>query len=170
MKMVEKKNDKNEVIVQIPNTDGWVTEQTGFAPYWNPVEGASFFGIVVEKDERDPEFVRYLMKAVCDTPCKTGSEDNEEDVLVKAGDYFTVSVYFSLQGLFDFYLENGINTVMKVTAKKQVPTKKTGRKVWQWQVQVSPKDKQLADRKRAELMAAQVAENKRLAEIAESAS
>lgn len=126
---------------QVPNFDNWQEEQVGFAPYWNPEEEKWFYAQIIEKDERDPNFVRYLMRAGMDTPCKRGSDANQEDVLVKAGEYFTISVYYSLQGAFDFYLETGIRPFMKVIALKEVKTKTSGQTCWTWKLLVSPESK-----------------------------
>jgi len=134
-------NPKNNTAMQIPNFENWEEEQVGFAPYWNPEENKWFYAQVVDKDERDPQFVRYLMRAGMDTPCKRGPVDSQDDITVKTGEYFSVSVYFSLQGAFDFYLESGIKPYMKVLAINEVKTSTPGRTCWTWKLLVSPDDK-----------------------------
>jgi hypothetical protein len=146
---IKKKNDAlaNPVADGIPDfaTQTWTEEQVGFAPYWSPVEGASFIGRIVQKDDAAQDFVRYLVQAGQDIECQRGPADNAEKVLVKRGEHFTVSVYSALQGIFDFYVVSGLAPWMKVTAKNQVKTSTPGRAVWQWSVAVSPDDKRKAD-------------------------
>lgn len=150
--MNAKATNKKSDALAIPDFSKWEEEQVGFAPYWNPETDKWFLGQVVSRDERDPEFVRYLVKAALDTPCKRGPVDGAEEVLVKSGEYFSISVYYSLQGLFDAYLEMGIvPPVMKVIAVKEVKTKKAGQTCWTWKVLISPDDKKRINTKRTEL-------------------
>lgn len=144
------KKDEFGIPLEVPNFEGWVDEQVGFAPYWNPEEGKWLYARVIARDERDPSFVRYLMQAGMDTECHRGAEG--EAVKVKRGEHFTISVYFSLRDLFDLYLETGIRPFIKVLAVKEVPTKTTGRNVWTWKVQVSPDDKKMIDAKKKEIL------------------
>jgi hypothetical protein len=144
---VDKSAVKNDAMA-LPDFSKWEEEQVGFAPYWNPEPLKWFLGRVVARDERDPDFVRYLMKAEIDTPCKRGPVTDAEDVMIRKGEFFSISVYHSLEGLFNAYLEMGFTPAMKVTAVKEVPTKKSGQT---WKVQVSPDDKKLLTKKRTEL-------------------
>lgn len=151
--MAKPTNDTTDIINAIPtfDTSKWTEEQVGFAPYWSPVKGASFIARVMQKDI-DPEakqFTRYLMQAGEDLACKRGPADGAEDVTVKKGEYFTISVYFSLQGLFDFYLESGHKPWMKVNALEERKTSTPGQTVWTWKLLVSPEDKKKADVLRA---------------------
>lgn len=126
-------------------------EQVGFAPYWSPEAGAKFVARVIAKEEaqKDTDFTRYLLQAGEDIACQRGGGDNAEDVMVKKGEFFTISVYFSLQGLFDFYLENKFNPWMQVTCIDERPTKKPGQTVWTWKVNCTKDDKKKADTLRA---------------------
>jgi len=125
----------------------WEEEQVGFAPYWNPEEGKFFVGTVVARDERDPEFLRYLIKAVVDTVCKRGPVDEAEEILVRKGEFFSISVYHALAEPFDFILENftarGVDIQMKLTAVKEAKTKTQGRTVWQWKMHLPPEHKKM---------------------------
>lgn len=138
-----KKNGEGLNAEELPDFATWEEEQVGFAPYWNPEKDKWFYARIIEKDERDPEFVRYLMQAGVDTPCKRGPAEGAEDVMVKKGEYFTISVYFSLQDLFDLYLETGIRPFMKVVAKDTTKTSTAGRTCWLWTLLVSPETKKL---------------------------
>lgn len=142
-----KKNGASVDALDIPNFDettDWTSEAVGFAPYWSPEEGAQFIGRVIHKEPAD-DFVRYVMQAGVDLKCFTGPADDAVECTVPKGGYFTISVYYSLQGLFDLYLESGLKPWMKVTAGKKVKTKTPGRTVFQWDVKVPKADKAKAD-------------------------
>lgn len=128
----------------MPSFEGWEEEQVGFAPYWNPEEGKFFYGKVVARDERDPDFMRYLVQALMPHQCKRGAADDAEDVLVGTNEYFSISVYYSLSEPFDFALENftakGDPMPMKVTAIKKVKTK-AGQPCWTWKMHLPPEYK-----------------------------
>lgn len=144
-------------ILNVP-TNFDAEEQVGFAPYWAPVAGASFIGRVIAKEEaaKETDFTRYLLQAGEDVECARGAADEAEKVTVKKGEFFTISVYFSLQGLFDFYLENKFSPWMRVMAVDERPTKKAGQTVWTWKLQVAKADKAKADQLRAQNAAAQL--------------
>ena len=162
--------DKNvSTALDIPNFDtkNWTEEQVGFAPYWEPKKGAKIMAQIIQKDAPEESFVRYLMRAGQDMECSRGAKGEDEEgnkqdaekVLVKKGEYFTVSVYFSLQGLFEFYLVSGLKPWMEITAVEKVKTSKPGRTAWQWKVRVSPEDKRKADQLRAAAAAAKQMSN-----------
>jgi len=125
----------------LPDFSKWEEEQVGFAPYWSPAEEKWFLAQVFARDDRDPDFIRYLMRAGMLIPCKRGAGEDAEDIAVKPGGFFTISVYTSLRDTFDFYLESGIRPFVRIEAIKEVPTKKTGQTCWTWNVKVSPTDK-----------------------------
>lgn len=130
----------------LPDFDKWDDIQIGFAPYWNAEAGAWCFAEVIAKDERNPEFVRYLMLAHTDTKCSRGPKDPEthkaeEDVVVKKGECFSVSLFYSLSRELDYQLylrTKGHNVPVRVEAKKQTKTSTAGRTVWQWSVKNDP--------------------------------
>lgn len=130
----------------------WEEVQVGFAPYWSPDENKSFVGFVVARDDRDPAFVRYLIQALEDTQCARGPVDGAEPILVKKGEFYTVSVYHSLSEPFDFMLENftakGDPAPIRMTALKKVKTSTVGQTCWTWKMTMPPdyKKKYLAAR------------------------
>lgn len=155
--MAKEQNDA----LSIPtfDTSKWTEEQVSFAPYWEPAPGAKIIARLIQKDV-DPEertFARYLLQAGEDIECARGPADEQEKVTVKKGEHFTVSVYYSLQGLFDFYLETGLRPWMQLIALEKVDTSKAGQKVWRWKLLVSPEDKKKADQLRAQLQAKMLA-------------
>ncbi len=159
---------KNNPMLDIPDFEkvDWTSEAVGFAPYWSPEEGKQFIGRPVHKDESAEDFIRYVMQAGVDLDCFTGPAEDAVAIKVNKGAFFTISVYHSLQGLFDLYLESGLKPWMKVTAGKKVKTKTPGRSVFQWDVQVSKKDKGEADAYRlSRRKAPELAEGEESAEL-----
>ncbi len=143
----------------VPDFDKWTDLQIGFAPYWHPKVGGWIFGQLIGKDSRDPEFVRYQFKALKDTECRRGpSNENEgegptgESVLVKKGETFSMSVYYSLADEFDYHLfyasKTGNAVPVRIEAIKKVPTKKYV--VWNFRAQVSPDTAQQLNQNRDE--------------------
>lgn len=99
--------------------------QTGFPAYWNPSDGARCIGIVVAKDDYDPDFVRIYMQATRPLQCQRGPKDDAEKVIVKPGEFFSVGDYKSLN------LQNfiGCEIYFEVDKKVQVKSDKK-RSVW----------------------------------------
>lgn len=159
-------NEKNPVdALAIPNFDtkGWVEEQVGFAPYWEADKGQKIIARLVGKEEKEGTFTRYLLQAGQDMVCYRGAKTLDDDgksikgsaekVNVKKGEFFTMSVFHSLQGLFDFYEETGLKPWMQIHAVEKVKTSTPGQMVWTWKLLVSPEDKKRADAKRMQLAA-----------------
>lgn len=136
---------QNPTTKGLPDFDKWTDEQIGFAPYWKPEEGKWFFGMPIAIDNRDPKFIRYQFVAGADTPCRRGPSDEENDrseaVIVKTGETFSVSVYYSLRDVFDQYLQYGAETgkpvLVRVDALRTVPTKNQP-ECWQFRARLSP--------------------------------
>jgi hypothetical protein len=126
-----------------PSGEGFEDEQTGFPPYWNPSEGRKFYGRIMARDERDPEFVRYVVQASCKHVCRTGPADDATDCEVQTGENFTVSEYASLP-LADYF---GLEVL--VTALKKRPIKGGKQDVWIFKLQVAPQTKALLMQRRA---------------------
>lgn len=134
---------------------GWEDESVGFPPYWSPAPGAAFRGKLMLRDDRDPEFVRYVFQNTNNLPleCATGKTDDAEQVMVQPGELFTVSLYAALPFDMMFGLE------CLLLAKDKVETSKAGREVWRWRMILPPEaKKQLHERRQtASLQAAQSA-------------
>lgn len=125
---------------QVPNFDEFESEQIGFPPYWNPEEGKFLYAMPVARDERDPKFHRYVWKAMIDTECQNGPADDAEKVIVKAGEFFTTSAYYTFD---DLPLAVYMNIPIHLTALEKTDTN-SGQKVWRWALKLSKENKALA--------------------------
>lgn len=149
--------------VQTIDDAGYHEVQTGFNPYFSPKAGAKFKGTLVDVDAKDPEFIRFTFVAETDLECFTGPNDDQESVIVKAGEAFNVSSYS--QVAFEDY--GGMSIIVEFTEK--VKTATAGRSVWKMRLKVAEADyKILQERKMAE-MRTKVAAAKQLRASAEKA-
>lgn len=145
----------------IPMPEGWENEQIGFPPYWNPTmqeddkgktvagTGNAFLAIPIDKDERNPEFKRYVLEAIHPIMCKKGPAEDAEEILVQVGEFFTCSVYAALP-LEDYY---GIPVYVRpVRKRKLAPTAEINQKrdLWDFELKVSPADKKRLKERRAQ--------------------
>lgn len=157
---------------ELPNFDEWEKEQVGFAPYWSPDTDKWFYGSVQARDERDPEFVRYLCKALMPMTVQRGPAEDAEKIDIKPGEYFSISVYYSLAEPFDFILEHfvlkGIEVPMRIKALKSVKTKKVGQTCWTWEMLLPKEMKKALAEKRNELMLARRADAEERAALEEN--
>lgn len=147
-----------------PDFASWSKLQIGFAPYWHPEEGKHFFGEIIAKDARDPEFIRFQVRNLKKVEtCRRGPNNDDstrgatgESVTIPKGDSFSVSVYYSLAEEFEYQLylarKLGQNVPMMVKALKTVKTS-SNKECWTWEVRVSPQDRVLLDQHRDAFMA-----------------
>jgi hypothetical protein len=133
------------------DTSGFEEAQIGFPPYFKPIEGRTIKFRPVALDTRDARFFRWVCEASHNIACWTGPKDDAEPVLVRSGEYFTMSVYASLP-LEKFIGEEIICTVK---SKRDIHD---GQNVWIWSVKVKPETKARLE------LAAKAAMEKRLAE------
>ena len=82
---------KNQAPVQSIDESGYHDVSVGFHPYFSPSAGSKFKGSLVGVDASNPEFVRFEFVADSDLVCYTGPADEQEEVIVKAGQPFNVS-------------------------------------------------------------------------------
>lgn len=130
------KTDKTPVATPDIDFSTWTDIQIGFAPYWNPKEGEGILATVINRDERNPNFVRYLMVAHRDTMCQRGPAKDAESVLVKKGETFTISDYFSLTEEFNLQLASGLDPVIYLEPLSKADTE-SGHQVWRWRMRVN---------------------------------
>lgn len=116
---------------------GWSDEQIGFAPYWQPAPGAFCEGIPTDIDDRDPKFVRINMLATRDIQCFRGPVDSQEPVMVKEGEFFSLSVYEGLKKSFVEFLTCGAPIRCMVKAEEKIETA-GGNDFWRFSVKVHP--------------------------------
>ena len=127
----------------------WESEQIGFPPYWNPGEGKKFLARVIARDERDPTFVRYVLQAQCKHLCQKGPADDAEPCEVKAGEFFTCSVYAALPLSEYFGVVCLVTTLKKrkLAATAENPQK---RDMWDFNLKVAPADHKMLAQKKVE--------------------
>lgn len=126
-------------------------EQTSFPPYWKAEEGRWFVGILIEKDVSDPKFIRFGFQALADTPCMRGPANgkgpNSEDVMVKAGETFSISSWTGLAKLLDEYLGVPFPVPVKVEARAKGKTAE-GQDFWHFDVRITAESKKLLSKHR----------------------
>ncbi len=74
----------------------WKEEAVGFPPYWKAEVGEGIRGILLARDDRDANFVRYHIEATVPVECRKGKVDDGEVVTVGTGEIFTMSAYRGL--------------------------------------------------------------------------
>lgn len=116
----------------------WVTQRTGFAPYFSPKTGDAFLATPVDFDDSDPTFDggRYLFIAQEDIECARGPAAAAEPVTVHKGEEFTMSGYAALGSIIDYF---GMTCHIVVGDKIPLKSKPT-QSVWQFRLSVSPED------------------------------
>jgi len=118
-------------------------EQVGLPPYWNPEVGRKFKATVVGIDDKDPNFNRFILRASHGIRCQRGPAEDAETLLVKAGQYFTCSLYAALplQRFIGF-------EVIVICVKLREGVTKDGFDVWEFRVLTDEETKaQLAERR-----------------------
>lgn len=126
--------------------DNWETEKLGeFPPYWNPVEGLSFYARPIGVDFRQEDFHRVIFEAMADTPCFRGPAEDAEEVTVKKGENFTCSLYSILGSQIGFLISLYSiipNRGMVLKAVKKVASNSDPkRKFWTFELVMHPDDR-----------------------------
>lgn len=139
---------KNAAPVQNQEIDGLEfsnEEQISFAPYWKPIVGASFVAKPIARDERDPEFIRFVMQAYQDMDCFSGPVEDAAEVKVEKGKYFSISDYKALP--LDFYmgLPDPIKLTVESTRKSSDPKKND---MFVWSIKTTDRCKKILDARR----------------------
>jgi hypothetical protein len=141
-----KKNSKvatdPEVLAKMQNLEAapefadYEEEKLDLPPYWVTDVGKSFAARVLDLDDRDPDFPRYVLEAMAPIECQSGPRDEAEDVRVEIGDYFTCSTYAGLP------LERYIGCRVLV---KCVDTRKTSqpKPMFVFKMTMHPEDKKM---------------------------
>jgi hypothetical protein len=141
----------------------WTPVQTGFAPYFEAVEGAAFAGIIKQADLRDPNFERLLFKATHDTICRQGAKptgnkpDTRPAVIVRQGGNFTLGSFFALTEVMNALLvyqhENNVEVpvFLKFVNKLEKATE-AGRHPWQFEIRIHPEHAKGVEKTKATLL------------------
>jgi hypothetical protein len=123
---------------------GWEEIETGFPPYWKPDVGKMILAKVCVVDYRDASFPRIVLQATkLSIPCQRGPVTDAEDVIVKPGEFFTMSEYaaLNLANFIDF------EVAIKCAGERFVPADKTRqlpkRDMFEWKVWTTPESAQL---------------------------
>ncbi len=141
-----------ELSIEDIDDTGMHDEQTGFSPYWAPDEGKRFFGRIVDRDESDPEFIRYIVEASCLHVCERGDKANHETVPVHKGEFFTVSEYKGL-GLGKYL---GFEVLVRAKNKRPIKVDGKTKELWEWSLKVDGQSKALLTSERKALLAAYI--------------
>ena len=142
---------------------GYQSVSVGFHPYFSPSAGAKFKGTLIGVDAKNPEFIRFEFVADSDLECFTGPSEDQESVLVKAGEPFNVSAYS--QVAFEDYA--GLKHPIIVEFKEKVKTSTPGRSVWKMGLKLHDEDYQDVKARNALGMQAKVAAARQLRADAE---
>jgi hypothetical protein len=132
---------------------GWEEIETGFPPYWKPEIGKMILGKVCVVDFRDPSFPRVVLQATkVAIPCQRGPVEGAEDVLVKPGEFFTMSEYAALN--LGNYID--LEVAIKCVGERGVPADKTRnlpkRDMFEWKVWATPEAAKLLKQRSVEEM------------------
>jgi hypothetical protein len=139
-----KKNGQNQD-QEIDGLDFTNEEQISFAPYWKPIVGATFIARPLSRDERDPEFIRYVLQAYQDMECFSGPTDDAVPTLVRKGQQFSISQYKALP--LDFYM--GLPDPIKLTVKATRPSSDPKKNdMFVWGITTTDRCKKILDQRR----------------------
>lgn len=154
-------------------TSDLVKADIGFPPYWKADVGKGFRGVILMRDERDPDFVRYHIENTGPRAldCQQGPVNDGVVESVEPGSIFTCSAYGALP-LDRFF---GLEVVVKVKGQRKLPgntkSKNVPRDMFEFEVLVTKEVQALLKSKRAEdakhlAMIQSAAKRKALEEIA----
>lgn len=144
--MAGKKAEKlaEEAFSTIPMPEGFTDVAIGFAPYWTPELGKYFHAFVVDIDDADQNFVRYILQNMSEHPleCQRGPAADAEIVMVEQGEEFTCSAYAGLP-LMRFA---GAEVIVIPVENQKLPGNEASdfkpRDFWKFKVKVSSETKQ----------------------------
>ena len=131
----------------LPEFQNFEEEQISLPPYLEiSTKGQWFYGMPVFLDDKDPDFVRYIIKAEMPTKCQRGSRKKGENVecIVAKDEFFTVSAYSGLP--LERYI--GVRCLVKYIEDKDVGQPQP-MKVFS--LKVSPEDKKMLTKDRKAL-------------------
>ena len=143
-------NKETKATANVPETPDWFSKgegesvQTQFPPFLKIKEGARAHCKLVDFDDHDPDFERWVFMALSPAQCHQGPQEAGEDVVVKKGDLFTISNYATLR------VSRYIGCEMMIECTGKIKANTPAGFVWGFKATLSPDSaKQLAERKQA---------------------
>ncbi len=124
-----------------PEFAGWEEENLSLPPYWVAAEGKEFAARVIDLDNADPEFPRYVLEALAPVDCQNGPREEAEDVHVKIGEFFTCSLYAGLP--LGKYV--GARVLIKCTGRRKT---KQPQPMYVFSMVMHPEDKRMVMQER----------------------
>lgn len=140
----------DDEVLAAETPEGWEDDDKGggFPPYWNPQLGNSFQGVIIRRDERDPDFIRYVIQATDLITCATGPADNAEEIIVEPGQLFTCSAYATMNLEEYFGLEVKVITYKTRKLPGNENSRGAPRDLWEFKYKLPPDSKRLLDNMR----------------------
>ena len=120
-----------------PKIEGEMVEHLlGFPAYWSPTDEpnanghfGAFYATLIGFDDSDEEFERWVFQAKHKLLCHRGTVEEQEDVIVNEGEFFSVSNYAQLR------LKQYEGLDVKLTAVEKVDVKKG--KMWNFKCETT---------------------------------
>ena len=122
------------------------SQQTTFPPYWPGEVGMTFMATVLGRDDSNPEFQRYVLRALRPTLCYRGPKAQAERVTVQTGEVFNCSVWTALK------LDDYVGIDVFVTAKPNLPAKTPAGFVRDFELKTTKEGSRMLAERRRELM------------------
>jgi hypothetical protein len=118
--------------------DGYVSENIGFPPYYNPIIGHAVDCVADSIDASDPEFVRLQFvlaqpKLLCHRGAKDPKDGSAEEVVVTEGEVFSMSDYHQIRQFVAFALTCPFPVPMRIVVKDKIKID-GGKTLWQFDV------------------------------------
>lgn len=123
--------------------EGWSDKiQTSFPPYWRGDEGSTFTAKVVQRDDSNPDFERYVLQALRPVQCFRGPKNGATEVMVAKGDLFTCGIWTNLN------LDGLIGLEVFVKAKPNIKANTPAGFVRDFEVILSPESRKILTERR----------------------
>lgn len=123
------------------NFDTWESQNLGFPPFWKPVQDEIIHAQPLSVDISNPEMIRYVLIAKTKLRAFRGPNDEQEQVIVKPDEQFTLSTYATLP-LMNYM---GHEILIRAKDKRKISN---GRTLWSFEVKVPPEVARLLEEKR----------------------
>ena len=122
--------------------EGHEEEQVSFPPYWKPAALTGFRATVLYRDDRDPNFQRYVLQSATKLDCRIGEVRDGEIVTIQPGQNFSMGVYAALPLHLYFGLEVTV-ACMNERPLRPDPVTNDPRSMWTFRMFLSPEVRKL---------------------------